>query len=147
MPMEAILGRIGIDFSRRDSSTEFTLGDPGLGFNPKTERLVVDSVNHLDEFGKALDYRVGDELYTLQGKELKVDNLRETVRGYYENLKEGDTVTVQVYRPKKLFRKKYRLVDLQAVARKVPVVRHNQIALQENISEKQKQTLRAWVGM
>jgi predicted metalloprotease with PDZ domain len=147
LPMEDILARIGIVFTREAVSKEFTLGNPELSYNPATNRLLVTGVKELDAFGKDLGYKRGDELSTLNGTELKVENIRDIVSGYYENLKEGDVVKMDVYRPRKLRKKKYKKVLLEARAVKVESTRKNQISVAEEVSDKQKMTLKSWVGI
>ena len=145
LPMQVILERIGIEFMKENSVYEFSLGNPDLNYNPDTKRLVVEGVKDMDEFGKALGYKKGDELVKLNGKEIRIENLKGMISDYYENIKEGDKITVEVARKKK-FSSKYKTKVLSATAKKVKMVRKNQISLMSNVTEKQKQTLRAWIG-
>jgi predicted metalloprotease with PDZ domain len=146
LPMKEIFDRIGIDFIKENTVYEFSFGGPDLQFNKETQRLVVTDVQNLDEFGKALGFKVGDELSKLNGKELKLDNLKEIINNYYNNVKEDDMVTIEVYRPKGNSGK-YKQKTLKAKARKVKITQQNKIGLKEQLTEKQKQTLRAWVGL
>ena len=147
LPMEDILERIGIKFSRQDTSMEFTLGNPDLGYNPESNRLIIEGVSNTDSFGKALGYKRKDELYKLNGAELKVEDIRNIVAEYYQNLNEGDMVKIEVYRPGWLFKKRMKLKSLTAPAQKVQVVRENQITMVDELSEKQRQTIKAWIGL
>jgi hypothetical protein len=78
---------------------------------------------------------------------LKVESIRDVVSGYYESLKEGDPVKIEVYRPRKFRKKKYRQTTLEAKAVKVESVRKNQISVADEVTDKQKMTLRSWVGI
>lgn len=147
LPIESIFARAGITFVKEAQDFEFTLGNPDMEFNSTTSRIYVAGVKEMDDFGKALGYKKNDELYRLNGAELKVEKLKDIIGGYYAALKEGDKVTVDVYRPRKIFKKKYKLVTLTAPARKVKMMRKNQIRIMEDISDKQKQTLKSWVGL
>jgi PDZ domain-containing secreted protein len=100
----------------------------------------------MDDFGKEMGFKLGDELSKLNGKEIKMDVVKEIIGNYYETVKEGDKVTVEIYRPKGK-KGKYKIKTLSAVAKKSKTVRKNQIALKQKLSDKQKQTLRAWVGV
>lgn len=146
LPMEDILNRIGINFSKEKTSYEFSFGDPDLNYNETTKRLYIESIKNLDEFGKALGFKRGDELSKLNGTEIKLEKIKEIIADYYKNLNEGDKITVEVYRPK-MRKKKYKIIELSATARKVERIRKNQITLEENASQKQKQTLKAWLGL
>jgi len=145
LPMEQILSKIGITFVKESMTEEFSLGNPDLGFNTKTGRLIIQDIKEVDEFGKILAYKKGDELYKLNGVEIRTDKIREIITDYYNNLKEGDRVTVEVYRPK-FFKKKYKLVKLNATAKKVMVIRKNQINLMKDVNDSQKQTLKTWIS-
>lgn len=146
LPMAEVFDKIGIEFVKENVVYEFSLGNPDLSFNQKTERLKVEGTKDLDEFGKALAYKKGDEFYKLNGKIIKVALLKETIASYYSELKEGDLVTVDVYRPK--FRKgHYKQIKLSARARKIKMTRKNQISLMKEINDQQKQTFRTWSGL
>ena len=146
LPMASVLDKIGIDFSKEKTTFEFSLGNTDLNFNEKTNRLYVAGVADLDEFGKELGYNIGDELSKLNGKEIKMDRVKEIISNYYETVKEGDKVTVEVYRPKGK-KGKYKHKTLTATAKKVKTIRKNQIQLKQKLSDKEKQTLKAWVGL
>jgi len=146
LPMQEIFAKIGINFAKEAESYEFSLGNPELGLNTKTSRIYVEGTSNLDEFGKALKLKRGDELYKLNGNELKLDRLKDVVSGFYASVKEGDEVVLEVYRPR-LLKNRYRRVELKAKAKKVKVVRSNRISLMENLSGKQRQTLKSWAGL
>ncbi|MBA3680593.1 MAG: PDZ domain-containing protein [Bacteroidetes bacterium] len=144
LPMPEVLDKIGIDFSKEMVTYEFSLGSTDLNFNETTNRLFIASTNDMDEFGKALGFKKGDELSKLNGVELKIDALKEIITEYYEKVKEGDKITIEIYRKKG---KKYKVKTLTATAKKVKTVRKNQISLKQQLTDKQKQTLKAWVGL
>jgi predicted metalloprotease with PDZ domain len=145
LPMREVLEKIGIDFAKETVTYEFSLGNTDLNFNENTNRLYIAGIQDMDEFGKAMGYKVGDELGKLNGKEIKMEAIKEIINNYYETVKEGDKVTIEIFRPKSK-KGKYKVKTLSAVAKKNKTVRKNQIALKQKLSDKQKQTLRAWVG-
>lgn len=145
LPMQEILEKIGINFVKESVSDEFTLGGMDIGFNPTTNRLMVLSTDNLDAFGKSLKLKTGDELASLNGNALAMDKVRTIFTNYYDTVKEGDVVTMEVYRPKGN-KGKMKLKKLSAKAQKVKVTRKNQIEVNKNMSAKQKQTLKTWIG-
>jgi predicted metalloprotease with PDZ domain len=145
LPMREVLEKIGIDFAKETITYEFSLGNTDLNFNENTNRLYIAGIQDMDEFGKAMGYKVGDELGKLNGKEIKMEAIKEIINNYYETVKEGDKVTVEIFRPKSK-KGKYKVKTLSAIAKKSKTIRKNQIALKQKLSDKQKQTLRAWVG-
>ena len=146
LPMREVLDKIGLDFAEESITYEFSLGNTDLDFNEKTNRLFIADISNMDEFGKDLGFKRGDEIAKLNGRELKVDSLREVITDYYSNLKEGEKVSIDILRPKRKSGK-YKTKTLTALARKIKTVRRNQINLKSNVTEKQKQTVKAWVGL
>jgi len=146
LPMADILGRVGIAFEKENTVMEYSLGNPDLDFNEETKRLIVTNTRDLDAFGKALKLKKKDEFYSLNGTVLRLENLREVIQSYYEEIREGQEVKLVVYRP--TWRKgHYRQKTLQAKAQKVRMTRKNQISLQPEITEKQKTAMRGWMGL
>jgi len=146
LPMKDVLARIGIEFMKEKMVEEFSLGNPDLNYNAETKRLVVEGVGDLDAFGKELKYKKGDEFNKLNGTEVRIDNVRDLISNYYETVKEGDKVTIEVMRPNRR-KTKYKPKELTAVAKKIKSVRKNQITLMKDVTDKQKQTLKAWIGV
>lgn len=145
LPMEDILLRVGVIFKKEESRMEYTLGNPDLDYNETTRRLVVVGTKNLDAFGKALKFKRGDEFKSLNGKNIQIETLRETVNTYFEDVREGSITTIVVYR-KGLFGK-YKEKTLSAKARQIEVVRKNQLSIAPEISEKQKETMRSWLNI
>lgn len=145
LPMADILERVGIEFKKEHVVYEFSLGNPDLNYNEKTKRLFIEDASELDEFGKKLGFKKGDELYKLNGVEIKIEKVKEIISNYYENLNEGSTVTIEVFRPKKIRKNKYKLTVLTATAKRVEITRKNQIRLTPELSPKQENTLKSWI--
>jgi predicted metalloprotease with PDZ domain len=145
LPMRDILGRAGIDFVKEQKVSEFSLGNPDLNFNQETNRLFVEGTEDLDEFGKKLKYKKGDELIRLNGNEINLQSLRDVIGDFYHNVREGDKVVLEVNRPKK--NGKYKMKKLTARAKKVESIRKNQVNLVEKMTDRQKLTLQTWMGV
>jgi predicted metalloprotease with PDZ domain len=146
LPMKDVFDKIGIDFLKEYIHYEFTFGSPDLDFNEKTERLFVSGTWSLDEFGKELKFKSGDEISKLNGKEVKMTTAKEVFEDYFKNVKEGDLVKIEVYRPKRKAGK-YKVKTLSAKAHKVKLAEYNKLTLRDNITEKEKHILRTWLGM
>jgi predicted metalloprotease with PDZ domain len=146
LPMESILKRVGVLFQKEETVLEYSLGNPDLDYNENTKRLYVAGAKNLDEFGKALGYKKGDEFKSLNGKEIQIETLRELIRSYYEDIREGQDITITVYR--KTWRKgHFKQKTLTAKARKVKVIRKNQLSILPEVTEQQKETMRTWIGI
>lgn len=145
LPIADVLKKIGIDFAKEKVSYDFTFGGVDLNYNEETKRLFVEDVSDMDDFGKALGYKKGDQLSKLNGRELKIEQTKEIITQYYANLKEGDVVKVEVLRPKSR-KGKFKTKTLSAKAVKVKTIRKNQLTLNTNASEKEAATLKSWLG-
>ncbi len=146
LPIKDILNRVGINYEKEVVSYEFSLGGAGLNYNEVSGRLYVEDTGEMNEFGKALGFKKGDEWSKLNGQELKIETIKNVVSNYYNTVKEGDMVEFEVYRPKGK-KGKYKVLKLKASAKKVQVIRKNQISLMQNISDKQRNTLKSWAGV
>ncbi len=146
LPIADVLNKIGIEFAKEKVSYDFTFGGADLNYNEETKRLFVEDVSDMDEFGKALGYKKGDQLSKLNGRELKIEEAKEIITSYYAGLKVGDKVTVEVYRPKSK-KGKYKVKTLSAKAVKVKTIRKNQLTLKTDVSEKESATLKSWLGI
>lgn len=76
LPYTELLQYAGIAY--RDSITEMTVsgGNISLGYNPKSDRLVVVNTTDMDSFGQALGFQEGDELISWAGAKLDLESAR-----------------------------------------------------------------------
>ncbi len=146
LPMEDVLNRVGIKFVKENESFEFTIGVSDINYNETTKRLYVESTRDMDDFGKALGFKRGDEFSKLNGKELSLETARQIFGDYYRSVKEGDIVNFEVYRPKRKAGK-YSVKTLSAPAKKIKIIHKNQIAMDDTLSEDQKRCFRTWLGI
>jgi PDZ domain-containing secreted protein len=71
----------------------------------------------MDDFGKMLKFKNGDQLVKLNGKVIDITNIKNIFGNYFTNTKEGDLVTFEIARPK--FRKgKFKYKTLKANAKR-----------------------------
>jgi predicted metalloprotease with PDZ domain len=146
LPMKEILSKIGVEFIKEAKSKEITMGGVDYGFNQSTLRLVVYNTRQMDEFGKKLKFKEGDEISKVNGKVVDMNSIKEVFTNYYNQTKEGDLVTFEVERPKRR-KGKYKTKTLQAKAMKVDVVQKNKIKVLDQLTDKQKLTLKSWAGL
>ena len=147
MPMKDILARVGIRFEKEVESYEFTLGGVGLNYNENSGRLFVEDTRDMNEFGKAMGFKKGDEWSRLNGRDLTdLKEIKNVISDFYSTVKEGDKVEMEIMRPKGR-KGKYKTVLLSAPAQKIKMVRKNQINLEKEMTDKQRATLKNWVGV
>ena len=145
LPMAEVLEKIGIEFLKEKITEDFSFGRPDLNYNETTKRLFVEDISEMDAFGRALGFKKGDQISKFNGKELSIEKAKVIISEYYDTVKEGDLVKVEVYRPKGK-KGKLKVKTLSANARKVRTVHKNQLALKKDVNEKQAATLKSWLG-
>ena len=98
LPLKETFQLVGLEYNGGGTRKVASLGKVTLGYNAKTSRVAVTDVEQMNEFGKKLGYRKGDEFVSLNGKEMTADTFRQLTSDYQANTKEGDPVEVVVAR-------------------------------------------------
>lgn len=88
----------GVAYQSPADTFVYSLGDVQLGLNQETGRLVVNGVYQLNEFGRALGYKEGDELVSIQGQPLPSSAFGPFFKGIFAQVNEGDRFEVTVLR-------------------------------------------------
>ncbi len=143
LPLDDLLGRVGIAFKQDVKVQEITLGGIGLSYNPKTKHLVVASIGEMNAFGKAMGYKVNDEIISVNGEIIDINIAQKQLDAYKSSVKEGDKVTVVIARERK---GKVKNKTLKGKALKVEKQVDYLIEFNENATEKQIQIRKAWLG-
>lgn len=143
LPMLDVFDKVGLIFERERTFQNFSLGGFDVGFNDETKRLIIVDTKNMDAFGKSMKYKVGDEIFSLNGVEINMENIKSIFGQFFDSVKEGDEVKVTVMRPKK--KDKYKTVELKGKARKVEQKEYNIINVKKPMSEKEKVTFKGWL--
>jgi predicted metalloprotease with PDZ domain len=98
LPLQEILSKVGIVYEANAVTKGVTLGNMEVNFNPETQRLIVTNTEQLDEFGKAMGFKEGDEFISFNGTKLSIDNIQQVIMNYIMNGKAGDQVSMVVAR-------------------------------------------------
>lgn len=101
LPLMELLDYAGYRYLKVKTFKGFTLGGIDLNVNPETGRLMVIETNYMDKFGKKIGYKTGDEFMKLNGQELTIENLEKIFTAFFEEIKEGDLVKLELLRTKK----------------------------------------------
>jgi predicted metalloprotease with PDZ domain len=144
LPIKDVLDKVGLMYEKEKTYRNFSIGGFEVGFNEATQRLMIIDAGNMDDFGKSMKYKTGDELLFLNGKELKIENIKEVFGAFFESVKEGDEVRVEVMRPKR--KGKYKKVELKAKAKQVEQKEYHAIDVKLPLSEKEKITFRGWLN-
>ena len=100
LPIQETLKSVGIDYLKSRKKKEKTLGFSvyNLGINSESKNIFIIDEDGIDEFGKKLGFKAGDELLSLNGKKLDLTTFRTERGEYMSNAKDGDEVNYVVLR-------------------------------------------------
>ena len=144
LPIQETLKSVGIDYLKSRKKKEKTLGFSiyNLGINPESKGIFIIDEDGIDEFGKKLGFKAGDELVSLNGKKLDLTTFRVERGEYMSNAKDGDEVNYVVLRKdgdKKVETKLSGKLFIPEVEEK------NILSSMENPSEEQLKLQQAWL--
>lgn len=145
LPYKEIFDMVGLNFIEKRVTKQFTLGGISVGYNPSTNRLVVVNTSKLDDFGKKLKFKEGDEIISFNNRKLTLESMKDVLGGYMSNVKEGDKLVIDVLRKDKKGNESVK--TLKAKAKKVEVVETNILEVNETANEKQLTARKAWLGI
>jgi predicted metalloprotease with PDZ domain len=144
LPMKDVFDKVGLTYEKERTQQNFSLGGFDVGFNDETQRLIIVDTRDMDSFGRDMKYKVGDEILSLNGKVISIENIKAVFGQFFENVKDGDEVKVEVLRPKRK-KNKYKKVILTAKARKVEQKEYNTINVKPQLTDKEKVTFSGWL--
>jgi predicted metalloprotease with PDZ domain len=144
LPIVETLKSVGIDYVKERKKREKTLGFSvyNLGINPETKGIFIIDEDGIDEFGKKLGFKTGDELVSLNGKALDLANFRNVRTEFMANAKEGDEMNYIVLRKEGEKKVETKLSGKVFIPE---VVEKNLLTPMENLTEAQINLQRAWL--
>jgi predicted metalloprotease with PDZ domain len=146
LPLEEELAWAGVDFKKEVETKDsiFTLGKisttPGASGRP-----VIGSLATMNEFGKKMGYQLNDELKSINGKEITVENFNKVLADLYKVSKTGDMLTVVVVRKNNSGAAED--VSLSAPMMKLVVKKINQLNFMPDPSTEQLALQNSWLGV
>ncbi len=144
LPFETIFEMVGLSYTSVLEKEEISLGGFGLGFNPATNRAVIYETEKMDDFGKKMGFKEGDEIVLFNGKPVTMDNYKDVLFGFLQTAQPGNKLEVKVARKKG---KKEKIRSLSAKVVPVKITIPNFITVNKNASERQVIARNAWLGL
>ncbi|MFN6038292.1 MAG: peptidase M61, partial [Bacteroidota bacterium] len=95
LPFQDIFNKVGILFNAELVQEEITLGGFDIGYDDVSQHLVVESTMDINEFGKSMGYKEGDEIIKFRGKEINLTNANEIFYEFIEKAQVGETLEVE----------------------------------------------------
>ncbi len=121
LPLKECLSWLGIEFLKDVKVKDFSIGGIQIGLDSKNMRLLVQSTEELDDFGRTMGYQEGDVFVKINGINIDAYNYQDVFSLVFNEIEEGDKLSIIVLRPNK----KGKLVEkkLKAKMQMVDVVR------------------------
>ena len=96
IPYEQYFGWAGVKYIPKETTRVITLG--GVSIVPTEEGKLILGTKQLNEFGKKMGYQDGDELVSINGTAINLNNIQQSMQQFNANTREGDKVEVAVKR-------------------------------------------------
>jgi len=143
LPYKEFLSVVGLDFGGGAKEKEFSLGTQAIDFDMKTKRIYIKS-DDIDEFGKSLGLKQGDQYTKVNGKELEVSKIQSIINDFFTKAVEGEDVEIEVARKDADGNEK--LVLLKGKMKMVTAEGKPEVKLSKNPTEEQLRLRKAWMG-
>jgi len=145
LPFKDIFAMVGLNYTEKRVVEKITLGGIAVGYNPQTSHLVVVNTDKLDDFGKKLKFKEGDEILTFNNRKLALDNMKDVLGGFMEKAKTGDKLIIEVLRKDKKGNESTK--KLKAKVKPVKVTETDLLELNDKATEQQINARKAWLGI
>ncbi|MEQ9466476.1 MAG: PDZ domain-containing protein [Ekhidna sp.] len=142
LPYTEILGWAGIRYENETIELKVTTGKFSPSLNDNQE-IYIASIDQMNEFGKELGLKIGDVLLEWNGAAVTLQSFNDVISNYYEEVKNGDKVTVVVRRE---VNGKMKEIKLKAKAREVKTSQKHTLEAIENPSPEQQKIKSVWLG-
>ncbi|HET6990831.1 MAG TPA: peptidase M61, partial [Bacteroidia bacterium] len=146
LPYKEIMNVVGIDYFDTTMVPRLDpLGGYGLGMAIASKDSLLHLVPfHPSNFSKVMGYKKNDRIVSYNGNKIPSDPGAAFGIIYGENIKDGDTITVEVKR-KKIFGKE-KTVKLSGVIHPDMVVKKHTLVPMKNPTEEQLDLRQAWIN-
>jgi predicted metalloprotease with PDZ domain len=145
LPLEECFAAVGITYKAKGGKVKtISMGNIEMGFNPTTKRLMIANTSKMNDFGKAMGYQEKDEIVSLNGTTVTVDNVREVFDKFRETTKEGDNLEMVVARVGTDGKEKQ--VKLQNKVQAVEVEQRHQFEPMPSPTAEQTALRKAWIN-
>ena len=145
LPFKDIFAMVGLNYIDKRVVEKITLGGIAVGYNPQSSHLVVVNTDKLDDFGKKLKFKEGDEILTFNNRKLALDNMKDVLGGFMEKAKTGDKLIIEVLRKDKKGNETTK--KLKAKVKPVKVTETDLLELNDKATEQQINARKAWLGI
>ncbi|MFI5144382.1 MAG: peptidase M61 [Ignavibacteria bacterium] len=144
LPYDSILSLAGVDYSKKATVKEFTLGRIGIAGRQGDQFIEVIGTDNANDFGKEMGYKKGDKIEKINGLDAHYEKFKEVLNSVYKKSKIGDIMTMVVLRKDENGEEKE--VTLKAKMYKVDVQEDNYVSFNDDANEHQVLVRDSWLG-
>jgi predicted metalloprotease with PDZ domain len=148
LPLREELNLMGIDYQELSIRHGISpLGGINPAFDMETKRFNIqrESLRDMDDFGKSIGFKVGDEILKFNGKRLRLGNAEKLLGDYFIHVKEGTVLRFLVLRKNEETGKTAK-VKLSVKVVPADVLNRNVLSLNKNPDAQQLELRKAWIG-
>jgi len=142
LPLEEIFQSVGVLWKKDSSYQAFSLG--GIGARANANKIYIAATNSLNDFGKKMDYHVGDTIIAINGTAVNQNNFGQTISKLAATAKENDMLTVEVIR---IQNGNAEHVTLQQPIQFITQKQFNILRLDPNANTEQVKLRNAWLNI
>jgi len=143
LPYEKFFGLAGVEYIPEEKYKDFTLG--AVSLVPNKEGTLVIATKNMNDFGKKLGYKEGDELVSINDSIANTSNIDELIAHFYSTMHEGDPFVIKVNRKNAAGQKE--TVTLTAPSEKIEKTRKYLLRFSSNPTAEQLKIRNAWLNL
>jgi len=143
LPYDKFFGLAGVEYIPVEKHKDFTLGAVSLA--PNTEGNLVIGTKNMNDFGKKLGYKDGDELISINDSAANAANIDNVISHFYSTMQEGDMFSIKVKR--KGTSGQTETITLTAPAEKIEKTKKNVLRFMNNPTAEQLKIRNAWLNL
>ncbi|MEO9967681.1 MAG: peptidase M61 [Reichenbachiella sp.] len=144
LPYDEIFKKVGIRYERERKETELTMGHINFSVDGIDNRLMIQSVSFMNNFGKQMGYQKGDIIYKFDGIEIDIENYEEEFAAFTQRHQVGDEIKAVVLRVND--KNKLKKVKLSAEAEEIKKSIEAVLRPVDNPTQEQLALRKAWIN-
>jgi predicted metalloprotease with PDZ domain len=144
LPFGQVFDLVGVTYTAPTVAKQFTFGRFSAGVDPSNNRIKVTDVSNMNDFGKKMGYREGDELVSVNGQNVDLSNFSTIRQNWLDHAKEGDKMKVVVMRKQQ--NGSFKKVTLKARVFKANTPQTLQLTFNDQATQQQLFIRHAWLN-
>ncbi len=144
LPFAELMEPFGFSYQAVGTTEGWSLGCDEFSYSFETSRIIIAKQEGIDEFGEELGLEPLDELISINGDTLDINNIGMIMQNYQTNLSAGDEVEMRIARPRRK-EGEYRYKTLKAEAQLIEYEESHIILPLQNLSPEQLRMRKIWL--